>query len=115
MRGGRRSALVAVTVAGLLVGCTSTEEEPVPDDAVRLRANIPTDVAGLSVVAGNVEEDRAVLSVADGTSPATVLDARVGETVEALGVSFTLVATDVGGDDRGDLPDAVAWVVVEQD
>lgn len=114
MRRAWGAALVALTAAGLAVGCTSTEGEPVPDDAVLLRANIPTDVEGLTVVAGNVEEDSAVLSFADGSAPATVLDARVGETVEALGMSFTLVATRVGGDDREDLPDDSAWVVVEQ-
>lgn len=104
---------VALVATGVPTGCT-TIEDPVPDDAVLLRANIPTDVAGLTVVAGNVEEDRAVLSVADGTAPATVLDARVGDTVEALGVSLTLVATRVGGDDKPGLPDAAAWVVVDE-
>lgn len=106
---------VALTVGALATGCTTTEEEPVPDDAVQLRANIPTDVAGLIVVAANVEEDSAVLNVGDGTSPASVLDVAVGETVEALGVSFTLVATELGGDDRPDLPDAAVWVVVDED
>lgn len=108
-----RSAAAALLVAVLAVGCTSAEEVDVPDDAVLLRANVPTDVEGLMVAAGNIEDDRAVLSFADGVTPATVLEAEVGETVEAFGMSFTLVATRLGGDDREDLPDAAAWVVVD--
>lgn len=108
----RAAAVLAVAVT--LAACGAQEVPDVPEGAVHLQANVPTRVSGLSVVAGNVEQDGAVLSVSDGSAPATTVDLAVGDEAEVLGVTFTLVATRVGDDDRPTLPDADVWVLADQ-
>lgn len=103
--------MVAVLL-GVLTACSGSEEVDVPEDAVLLQGNIPTPVGEVTVVAGNIRDDEAALSAWGPGQPAENAVLEVGGTTELLGISFTLVATEVGDDDRDDLPDTRAWVVV---
>lgn len=127
-RTGRRSrrglvahAVLAVTCVALLAGC-GAEGEGVdrPEGSVALVQNQPTRVGGYDVVASNLREGSADVSVLRQTSddaddPAAGSRVEVGETVTVGGLTFELVEIELAADRDGEpgSDTSRAWILPE--
>jgi hypothetical protein len=110
--GGAARAATALACVGLaLGGCSAAGEEPVvtastgtaggggATGAVTLVETRPQGVAGARVVAYDVGEDAAGVSVASGDGPAESATVRVGDTVDVDGQTWQVVSITPGGGD----------------
>lgn len=101
----RSRAVVAVCALTALAGCGANQPDPVAD-ATQLRQNIPTQVQDHRVIAYNMDDESAVMSVDSETSEVTV-----GSTV-TLGEQEYEVVQIVPDSGRGDGPDG--WVSIRE-
>lgn len=87
------TGLVAVLVC--LLGVTACQGSPkqrtYPDDAIRLRQNVPTPVGDHRLVAVNVQDGRGAVVVQPPQGTATTVAVVPGESYDVAGFAFTVL------------------------
>jgi hypothetical protein len=115
-----RRTLTGTTTAlllalGGLAGCGGDDAEPAkdyPDDAVRLRQNVPTPVDDYTLTAINLDGDQGIVVVEPPTGGGhTNVPVTEGGTGEAEGLSFEVVDV-VEAEDVPDEPGATDGLIV---
>ncbi len=106
------AALLVVAGALVLAGCPRGESTPAyPDDAIRLRQNVPTEVGDHRLVAINLSGDNGIVVVEPPEGTATNVKVTKGQTYDAAGLHFTVVDV-VQGEGGGDAPGAGPGTIV---
>ncbi len=106
-----RAGAGALAVLLLLAGCGAAGQEPdvvegtggsqAPSGTVTLLETRPQTVGDATVVAYNVGEGRAGVSVAAGGGPADSATVQVGDDVDVAGQSWQVLAITPGGGSDG--------------
>ncbi|MCL3860034.1 hypothetical protein [Actinotalea sp. K2] len=115
---GAGIALLALCFGALVAGCT-TQEDPVdrPEGAVALVQNQPTSVGDVTVVASNIREGSAAISVVGGAEGSAAQGGRValGEAATFGDLTFEVVdivlAQDRSGEPGSDT--STVWILPE--
>ncbi len=109
---GRVAGAAALALTLLLAGCGAAEDGPdvvrgtaggqeQPSGTVTLLETRPQAVGGATVVAYNVVEGEAGVSVATGDGPAEGGTVRVGDDVDVAGETWQVVTITPGGGSDG--------------
>jgi hypothetical protein len=110
-RSNARAGAGVLAVLLLLAGCGAAGEEPdvvegtggtqAPSGTVTLLETRPQPVGGATVVAYNVVDGRAGVSVATGDGPADSATVQVGDDVDVAGETWQVLTITPGGGSDG--------------